>query len=57
MMKNIISSFVIIAIKPRTAPMERLPTSPINILAGFRLKVRKPAMDPIKAQQKNINSR
>ncbi len=41
---------------PRTEPIPRLPTSPINILAGFKLKVKNAKIEPIKDMQKNIIS-
>jgi len=50
------SCLTIMAIMPRTEPIPRLPTSPINILAGFKLKVKKAKIEPIKAMQKNIIS-
>ena len=41
---------------PSAEPIPRLPTSPINILAGFKLKVKKAKIEPIKAMQKNMSS-
>ena len=40
------------AIRPRAEPIARLPTSPIKIFAGRKLKVRKARIAPIKAMQK-----
>ena len=50
---NKISCLVIIAILPIVSPSDKLPVSPINILAGFKLKNREPKSDPAIEKQNN----
>ena len=46
--------FKITAKTPREAPIERLPTSPMKILAGLRLNLRNAKIAPINAAQNII---
>ena len=46
------SYLVTIATAPNVAPRASDPVSPINTLAGFKLKTKKPSNDPIKIKQK-----
>jgi len=54
--KKIISCLMIMAINPRVEPIARLPTSPMKIFAGFKLKVKNAQIEPIIQTQKKIIS-
>ena len=47
---------MMMAINPRVEPIARLPTSPMKILAGFKLKNKNAPIAPIKLRQKKIIS-